>query len=200
MKSCEELFNNVCFTPSCQVYYRKKRRSREGRQGASVIAGQQQQQQLQSRRHSQYLLDDGAIGEDITLSQLLQSQPVPPSSDLLCTNVPSMLDAASGSMLPQSYYQLNYHRPSATAGPSDSVQQQHHHHQHPLTVDQVVQMHALSSKLGDMSTFSSFILFYLELLVIWSWTNPLVKFSDLPPISRTFGFTVKPKLRVYLLH
>ena len=138
---------------SCQVYYRKKRRSRENRHDASVTASLQQQQ-LQSRRHSQYFLDDGEIGEDITLSQLLQSQPSHSSGEcgLLCTNVPSMLDASGGSILPQSYYQSNYLRPPAASGSCDSVQQQH---QHPLTVDQILQMHTLSSKLGDMSKFYS---------------------------------------------
>ncbi|CDS42170.1 dual specificity [Echinococcus multilocularis] len=125
-----------------EVYYRKKRRSREGRQGNSSHV----QQQQQSRRHSHYLVDDGAV-DDVGMPQ-------PPSSsetDLLYTNASAVVDPGSGSLIPQSYYQLNYHHSNTP----DSVQQHHYHQQqHPLSLDQVVQMHTLSSKLGDMSIYN----------------------------------------------
>uniref|UniRef100_A0A5K3FEP6 Dual-specificity kinase n=1 Tax=Mesocestoides corti TaxID=53468 RepID=A0A5K3FEP6_MESCO len=131
-----------------EVYYRNKRRSREG------------QQQL--RRHSQFLLDTS--NEDPTLLASTSSAaytlpPQPPhsnssaqstesltlhqhnhqqSGDSVYTSAPHLVDGGAPLFAP-AYYQLNY--------PQSSGQQ-------PLNVDQVVHMHALATKMGDISIYN----------------------------------------------
>ncbi|VDO14786.1 unnamed protein product [Rodentolepis nana] len=120
-----------------EVYYHKKRRSKENRQ-------QQQQQSHQSQRNSRYLVEtaDGGVEE------VIRSQHLPQSSanetDLLYTNAAINTSAAggAGALMPTAYYQLN----------NNTIY--NHNHQTPLTADHVVQMQALTSKLGEMSIYN----------------------------------------------
>lgn len=128
------LANTVPLTCS-QVYYRKKRKSKVNRQG---------QQQHQIRRHSRHLADSEEGADNVEDVIHTQPQPLASETDLLYSN--AAIDVASGTLLPTvqtAYHQLNnsYH--------PELMQQQHH--QPSLTLDQVVQMQALTSKLGDMS-------------------------------------------------
>ncbi|KAM3187249.1 hypothetical protein ACTXT7_002687 [Hymenolepis weldensis] len=118
-----------------EVYYRKKRRSKENRQ---------QQQGHQSQRNSRYLVEtaDGGVEEVIHAQQLSQSSAS--EIDLLYTNaaINATATGGAGALMPTAYYRLNNNTTY------------NHHHQPPLTVDQVVQMQALTSKLGEMSIYN----------------------------------------------
>ncbi|VUZ51717.1 unnamed protein product [Hymenolepis diminuta] len=120
-----------------EVYYRKKRRSKENRQ-------QQQQQGHQSQRNSRYLIEtaDGGVEEVIHTQQLSQSSAS--EIDLLYTNaaINATATGGTGALMPTAYYRLNNNTTY------------NHHHQPPLTVDQVVQMQTLTSKLGEMSIYN----------------------------------------------